>query len=145
MAIYPVDSPGGFQMLGRTVPYFDLFGTKKGFSTDRPWLYQSFDVISFYEVEDSEMERLIQLFRSGRYEFAWDTFEFDMAKHNELLGDTAGEVKELKKIRDRCQDRMIEAEMQSLSKWRAEKKATVADATTLESLLAGVFLIVYWY
>ena len=33
-ATYPVDSPGGYQMLGRTIPCFDYYGFKAGFSPD---------------------------------------------------------------------------------------------------------------
>lgn len=139
MAIYPVDSPGGFQLLGRTVPYFDLFGTKKGFTADRPWLYKSFDLITFYEVEDSEMERLILRFKGGQYEFSWENIEFDMAKHNKLLEDTTEEVRRLKDIRALCQAEMVEAELQSMTRWKAEKRTTVTDGTTIESLLAGPY------
>lgn len=137
MAIYPVDSPGGFQMLGRTVPYFDMLGFKPGFTPNRPWLYENFDIISFYEVTDAEMESKINLFNTGQYAFDFESIEFDMAKHNRLLRETSAEVDQLRKRRAEAQERMISAEKESLTRWRREKSSKVSDVESLAALLSG--------
>lgn len=90
-SIYPVDSPGGYQMLGRTIPCFDYYGFKAGFSPERPWLFQDFDILTFYQVTEEELNKKLGLFRSGLYEFEWEPAEFDMAEHNKMLEETADE------------------------------------------------------
>ncbi|KAF2084687.1 hypothetical protein K490DRAFT_75644 [Saccharata proteae CBS 121410] len=135
MSLYPVDSPGGYQMTGRTVPCFDALGYKKGFALDRPWLYRDFDVMGFYEVSEEEMERLLAEFRAGTYEFEWEEVKFDMAKHNQLLKQTEEEVKEIRRRQAVAQEEMVRAEAESLKRWREEKAANQVDEGTLEDLL----------
>ncbi|KAK5122739.1 hypothetical protein LTR85_003654 [Meristemomyces frigidus] len=134
-SIYPVDSPGGYQMLARTVPCFDYLGYKAGFSIDRPWLFQDFDVLTFYEVSESELNEKLGLFRSGRYKFEWDDIEFDMEEHNKLLQETADEVKEIRSKQAVMQEEMIQAENESLAKWREDKKKDKVDEGTVDELL----------
>lgn len=67
IAIYPVDSPGGYQMCGRTLPCWDCYGWREGFGPDQPWLFQDFDLIRFYEVSEEELAEELSKFRAGRY------------------------------------------------------------------------------
>jgi len=136
-SIYPVDSPGGYQMLGRTVPCFDYLGYKAGFSITRPWLFQDFDLLTFYQVSEEELNRQLGLFRSGQYKFEWEEVEFDMAQHNEMLLQTAEEVKKIRAKQAKVQEEMIAAENESLAKWREEKEKNKVDVGTIDALLAG--------
>ena len=138
MSIYPVDSPGGFQMTGRTVPYFDTLGFKKGFSPDRPWLFEVFDILAFYEVSEEEMDKCLAKYNSGHYEFQWEPAEFDMKLHNETLERTAEDVRKIKERQTKAQDVMIRAENKSLAKSRREKSKKVVDVSTLDALLQGM-------
>lgn len=135
MAIYPVDSPGGFQMTGRTVPYFDLYGSKHGFSPDRPWLFQDFDIVTFFQVPEAEMDAYLAQWGSGRYEFRWEAVEFDMKAHNVMLGEREGQVRAFKDRQARAQGKMMELEAESLAAWRREKAERLPDEETLGSLL----------
>ncbi|KAK4999290.1 hypothetical protein LTR66_001654 [Elasticomyces elasticus] len=135
MSIYPVDSPGGYQMTGRTVPCFDMLGFKSGFSPDRPWLFQDFDLLTYHQVSESELEEKLALFRSGRYQFQWEDIEFDMAEHNKLLRDTAEEVKGIRQRQAKAQEEMTQAENDSLAKWREEKAKNKVDEGTVDALL----------
>lgn len=152
-SIYPVDSPGGYQMLGQTIPCklppltttqpmlmltypgFDYYGFKAGFSPDRPWMFQDFDILTFYEVNEEELNAKLQLFRAGKYEFEFETFEFDMAEHNKMLAETAEEVKTIRSAQRQVQAEMIRAEQESLEKWRADKAKKKPDEGTVDSLL----------
>ncbi|EMF15998.1 pyruvate carboxylase subunit A [Sphaerulina musiva SO2202] len=143
-SIYPVDSPGGYQMLGRTIPCFDPYGYKTSFSPTRPWLFQDFDLLTFHAVSEAELTTSIALFHAGKYEFSWTPAEFDMAAHNDLLTSTAAEVAAIRAEQRRVQEEMIRAEKSSLAKWREEKgKRAQADEGQVESLLRdpGVKLI----
>ena len=134
-SIYPVDSPGGYQILGRTIPCFDYYGFKSGFTPERPWLFQDFDIITFYQVSESELNEKLALFRSGLYKFEWEHAEFDMAEHNKMLVETADEVKKIRAAQRKVQEQMIQAEKESLEKWRTDKEKNKVDESTVESLL----------
>ncbi|KAH0285834.1 hypothetical protein KCU71_g16069, partial [Aureobasidium melanogenum] len=136
MSIYPVDSPGGYQMTGRTIPIFDALGWKNGFSPSRPYLFQDFDILTYYRVSEEELDVLLADFRSGRYKFEWEDIEFDMAEHNRLLVDTAKEVESIRAEQAIAQAEMTKAENESLAKWREEKAKNKVDDSTIESMLA---------
>ncbi|GAB7354437.1 hypothetical protein MBLNU459_g4926t1 [Dothideomycetes sp. NU459] len=143
MSIYPVDSPGGYQMTGRTVPCFDLLGFKAGFSPTRPWLFQDFDLLTYYQVSERELDEQLALFRSGRYRFDFDEAEFDMGEHNRLLAQTAAEVRDIRTRQAAAQADMTRAENESLAKWREEKAQSKVDEGTVDALLAGMWRDVY--
>ncbi|KAK7230131.1 hypothetical protein V2G26_002301 [Clonostachys chloroleuca] len=67
---YPVEQPGGYMMLARTLPMWDTYGTKPGFSNQKPWIFEPFDLIKFYEVSIEEYDRLEGQFLAGKYR--WD-------------------------------------------------------------------------
>lgn len=136
-SIYPVDSPGGYMMLGRTIPCFDYLGFKAGFSPEQPWLFKDFDLLTFEQVTEEELDVQLGLFRSGRYEFQWEEAEFDMAEHNKFLQTTSEEVREIREKQNRIQADMINAENESLARWREEKQKEKVDDRTVEALLAG--------
>lgn len=136
-SIYPVDSPGGYQMLARTIPCFDYLGYKAGFSIERPWLFEDFDLLTFYQVTEDELNKQLGLFRSGTYEFVWENVEFDMADHNKLLKETAEEVKGIRSKQAQVQEATIAAENESLAHWRQEKEKNKVDIGTVGALLAG--------
>lgn len=114
---------------------FDYYGFKQGFAPERPWLFQDFDILTFNQVTEDELNEKLELFRSGQYEFEWETAEFDMEQHNRLLVETADEVKQVRVAQRKVQDEMIEAENQSLAKWRADKAKNKPDESTIDSLL----------
>lgn len=114
---------------------FDYYGFKQGFTPDRPWLFQDFDILTFYQVTEDELNAKLDLFRSGRYEFEWESAEFDMEQHNQLLTETADEVKQIRIAQRKVQSEMIEAENQSLARWRADKAKNKPDESTIDSLL----------
>lgn len=140
LSIYPSDSPGGYMMLGRTIPCFDQFGYKAGFSPERPWFFRDFDLIDFERVSEAEMDALLLQFRSGTYQWQWEEAEFDMAEHNRLLADTADEVKEIRARQAKVQEEMTAAEAESLAKWREDKAKTKVDESSVETMLNGKLL-----
>ncbi|KAL8720549.1 MAG: hypothetical protein Q9225_002595 [Loekoesia sp. 1 TL-2023] len=107
MALYNVESPGGYQLTGLTIPGVDILGSKPGYSLDRPWLFEDFDQLTFHEVEEEEYERQLALFKSGRYEYVWEEVEFDMEEHNRLLERTREEVQVVRKRQAEAQRRMV--------------------------------------
>jgi urea carboxylase len=45
MCIYPMDSPGGYQLVGRTLPIWSTFGRTVPFNPTHPWLLEFFDQV----------------------------------------------------------------------------------------------------
>ncbi|KAL4893788.1 allophanate hydrolase subunit 2-domain-containing protein [Aspergillus ambiguus] len=135
MALYNVDSPGGYQMTGMTIPGVDILGSKRGYTADRPWLFEDFDQITFYRVSEAEYEQELALFHSGRYEYQWEKVEFDMAEHNKLLRDTEEEVAAIRARQRAAQTAMDSLEAELLQRWTKEKAERGVPMDAIESLL----------
>ena len=108
-------------MTGMTIPGVDILGSKKGYSANRPWLFEDFDQLQFYPVSEEEYEKELAIFNSGRYEYNWEEVAFDMAEHNRLLADTKDEVAAIRSRQRKAQAEMDKIEAQLLEKWAKEK------------------------
>ena len=68
VAIYPVQSPGGYQLFGRTIPIFDLKQQNPAFKTN-PILLKPADRIQWIPVSDAELESLRDKVSDGTYRY----------------------------------------------------------------------------
>jgi len=149
--LYNVDSPGGYQMTGMTLPGVDILGTKKGYTPNRPWLFEDFDQITFYRVTEEEYEKQLALFNSGRYEYECEEVVFDMEEHNRLLRDTKEEVARIREEQREAQREMDELESMLLEKWGREKAERGVPVDMVEELLKGMLLspgylsLLWWF
>ncbi|CAF3731914.1 unnamed protein product [Rotaria sordida] len=66
MCIYGMDSPGGYQLIGRTLPIWNTFVNNTAFEDGHPWLLRFFDQVRFYPVEEKELSIQRDAFRQGR-------------------------------------------------------------------------------
>lgn len=66
MCIYTMDSPGGYQLVGRTIPIWDKL-TLGEHSTDAPWLLSPFDQIEFYPVSEAEIDSYTEKMYAGKF------------------------------------------------------------------------------
>jgi len=137
MALYNVESPGGYQLTGLTIPGVDILGSKKGYSLDRPWLFEDFDQLTFYKVSEEEYERQLAIFHSGRYEYQWEQTTFDMKAHNDLLREAREEVKAMKAKQAKAQAEMDKLERELMDKWTKEKAEGKIPMDKVEALLNG--------
>lgn len=126
-------------MTGMTIPGVDILGSKKGYSANRPWLYEDFDQLTFFPVSEEEFERQFALFNSGRYEYEWDEVTFDMAEHNCLLQDTRDEVASIRGRQRNAQAEMDKIEADMLERWAKEKAERGVPMDAIQSLLQGMF------
>lgn len=82
MCIYGMDSPGGYQLTGRTLPIWDNYGSIpekiRGAPKDVPWLLRFFDRVKFFPVTDDELEELRSNYRKGNYkiDIVDETFKY---------------------------------------------------------------------
>ncbi|KAK1999994.1 urea carboxylase [Colletotrichum falcatum] len=61
MCIYGMDSPGGYQLVGRTVSIWDDVAASAVVSRrdSKPWLFRLFDRISFYPIPEADLDAAI--------------------------------------------------------------------------------------
>lgn len=137
MGLYNIESPGGYQLIGLSIPGVDILGSKHGYTLNRPWLFEDFDQLTFYEVGEEEYERQLALFHSGRYEYEWEEVTFDMAEHNDLLRQTKAEVKLIREKQKESQEAMKNVEKELMDRWTEEKSKRKMPVNKVEALLNG--------
>ncbi|GGC01450.1 urea carboxylase [Oxalicibacterium flavum] len=85
MCIYGMDSPGGYQLVGRTLPIWNKFMKNSMFIDGKPWLLRFFDQVRFYPVTEPELDSLRNDFREGRCGVRIEEEIFDLGKYNAFL------------------------------------------------------------
>ena len=115
-AIYPKESPGGYQMFGRTIPTWDTFGSVSPFTPDQPWLVNLFDKLTFYNVSETELLHLRKLALAGKYKYEIKNCTFDMREYNKLESKVEKEYKERVNVRRIASRNMKQLEDQILLK-----------------------------
>jgi len=92
MCIYGMDSPGGYQLVGRTLPIWNKFLKNPVFQEGKPWLLRFFDQVRFYPVSETELDRLRADFREGRATVRIEEELFDFAAHRAFLAREADSI-----------------------------------------------------
>jgi urea carboxylase len=92
-AIYPVESPGGYQLIGRSLPIFDLDARNSAFK-DSPFLLRAGDRVTFERVEEEELERMWEDVRTDRYTYEIEEGSFDVGAYLEWLPEVKDEAAE---------------------------------------------------
>ncbi|GGJ87282.1 urea carboxylase [Pseudomonas matsuisoli] len=92
MCIYGMDSPGGYQLVGRTLPIWNKFVKNAQFEGGQPWLLHFFDQVRFYPVSESELDTFREAFREGRAEVRIEHTEFDFAEYQRFLSENAADI-----------------------------------------------------
>ena len=130
--------------IGLSIPSADILGYKRSYDEKKPWLFDNFDQITFYEVSEDDYVAMLANFHSGRYEYEYESTTFDMKEHNQLLKDTKEEVNEIRKNQRAAQAKMGKLEKELLEKWTAEKDAEKPSRSTIEELLNGKAYLATW-
>lgn len=93
MCIYPMESPGGYQLVGRTLPIWNTWQVSHTFK-DAPWLLRNFDKIQFQLVSENELNNLREIALNNKYEFDIEEDSFDIKEYNEFLEKIKPETEE---------------------------------------------------
>ncbi|MGQ3047698.1 MAG: urea carboxylase [Niveispirillum sp.] len=120
MCIYGMDSPGGYQLVGRTVPIWNKFLANRQFGAE-PWLLRFFDRVRFYPVTEPELDRFRADFRAGRVQVTVEDSVFDLEAHEAAL---AAEADDIAAFRAR-QQAAFTAEV---ARWQTDDGAIAAEA-----------------
>ena len=136
-SIYPVDGPGGYMPVAMTMPCLDLFGLKKGFTKQDPWLFRPLDLITFYEVSEAEYDAKMSDFKRGVYDFDVEEAIFDIAAHNQLLRDAKADIQQLTTYRIPHREKTVALEKELLEEWHQSKQSSGGARDGREALLQG--------
>jgi urea carboxylase/allophanate hydrolase len=115
LCIYATDSPGGYQLVGRTVPIWDEYreGKLHGMSDSKaPWLFSLLDQITFYPVTEADLNAAEE-----------------KGTANELIKFTHTEL-DLDQY-----ERWLSQNSESITAVRTERSAAVQKADFLQELL----------
>jgi len=130
MCIYPMDSPGGYQLVGRTLPIWNTFGRTGPFSPVHPWLLEFFDQVRFYQVSESELEDMREKFKNGQMAIDIEQKSFSMGDYNKMVEDLSGQITELKAQQRKAMAEQLQLEEESLARLEAAVKDAAANGTT---------------
>ena len=126
MCIYGMDSPGGYQLIGRTLPIWNTFLKNPTFAAGEPWLLRFFDQVRFYPVEEAELSRLRDDFREGRAAIRIEEEIFDLHEYQAFLEREAGAIAAFR-------ERQRQAFVAEIARWRED----IAPTPLVEAAPSG--------
>jgi len=129
MCIYGMDSPGGYQLVGRTLPIWNKFLKNAQFTASEPWLLHFFDQVRFYPVTEDELTQLRDDFREGRARIRIEETQFDFAAHQQFLADHAESIADFRQ-------RQAAAFEQEVRLWAQEEQnvALISEETAVTTV-----------
>ena len=113
MCIYGMDSPGGYQLVGRTLPIWNKFLKNPQFIDGKPWLLRFFDQVRFYPVSEAELTLQREAFREGRLEIRIEETLFDFAEYQCFLTENERSIAEFRARQQQAFDHEV-------SRWQTE-------------------------
>ncbi|KAM3519904.1 hypothetical protein MY4038_009634 [Beauveria bassiana] len=129
----PTDAPGGYVNFGRTLPGWDKFCVNKSFG-DRPWLFDNFDQLSFYVVDEDEFEGIYSRFQSGKYQFDITQTEFDVDEYTRFCESVADETAEFRARQEEATAVETAKEKRIFDQWQSEQKVERDSVPSLEDI-----------
>ncbi len=88
VAVYPIESPGGYQLLGRSVPIYDLKQRNPAFKKN-PVLLQPADRIEWATVTNDELDEIRKEIFDGSYRYKIYPYEsLNVKKYLEFMAET---------------------------------------------------------
>lgn len=94
LCVYGMDSPGGYQLVGRTVPVWSGYAQRGPFEPGVPWLLRCFDRIVWHPVTADELQRLREELAAGRGALEIEEGWFSAREHREALAREHDEIAE---------------------------------------------------
>ena len=95
ICIYPMESPGGYQLVGRTLPIWNTWQDTPPFA-EAPWLLRFFDRIQFESVGEVELERAREAMVKGTYALRIEEGTFSIKEYNQFIESIQDEAESCK-------------------------------------------------
>lgn len=121
-SIYSIDSPGGYMIWGMTLPdlCWNTFGRLNG---GKPWFFENFDQIVYYEVDEATLSDLNNQLLLGKLDLKVEEIEFDFGDYDRFLKEIDDELQTLNAQKTASTAKLVEEEEQSMAAWLAEVDA----------------------
>ncbi len=100
-AIYPVESAGGYQLIGRTLPIYDVRSRNQVFR-ENPLLLRAGDRVKFHRIEEDELLRMFEEVHGDTYRYRIEDAPFDVGTYLEWAGTVADEAEERRGRREQA-------------------------------------------
>ncbi|WAS05184.1 urea carboxylase [Gloeomargaritales cyanobacterium VI4D9] len=94
LCIYGMEGPGGYQLVGRTVPVWNRYYRTADFT--QPWLLRFFDQIRFFPVTGAELQRYREDVTYGRVKLDIHEETFHLGDYQQFLQDHAASIQAFK-------------------------------------------------
>ncbi len=121
LCVYGMESPGGYQLIGRTVPIWSGYRQRAPFESGKPWLFRFFDRIVWEPVTPEQLEQARSDSRAGRFDADVSEGTFALADHLRFLEEHAESIAEF----EERQGAAFEAEKRA---WHAAGEFDRVDA-----------------
>ncbi|MEE2035377.1 5-oxoprolinase/urea amidolyase family protein, partial [Rhodococcus chondri] len=125
LCVYGMESPGGYQLVGRTIPIWSGYRQTPPFEDGKPWLFRFFDRIVWEPVTPEQLLEYRAAARAGRFDADIAEGSFAFADHLRFLTENAESIAAF----DARQAAAFEAEKQA---WHDAGEFDRADAAPIE-------------
>jgi len=98
-AIYPVESAGGYQLIGRTLPIYDVRARNEVFR-ENPLLLRAGDRVVFHRVDEDELLQQFAGVHADTYRYRIEDSPFDVGAFLEWVGTVSQEAEERNRRRE---------------------------------------------
>ncbi|MBC7755586.1 MAG: urea carboxylase [Bdellovibrio sp.] len=96
MCIYGMEGPGGYQLVGRTLPIWNRWNVTADFKADIPWSLCLFDQIRYYEVTAEELVQMRADFLHGKFALKIEETTFSLKDYNQFLSQESASINAFK-------------------------------------------------
>lgn len=94
LCVYGMEGPGGYQLVGRTVPVWRLAG-----QDEKPWLLRQFDRIRFRAVSADELAQQREDIKQGRADLEVSPATFSLEEVRTLEREASDEIAQVRALR----------------------------------------------
>jgi urea carboxylase len=98
-AIYPVESAGGYQLIGRTLPIYDVRARNEVFR-ENPLLLRAGDRVKFHRVDEGELLQQFEQVHDDAYRYRIEQAPFDVGAYLEWAATVGEEAAERSRRRE---------------------------------------------
>jgi urea carboxylase len=118
MCVYGMESPGGYQLVGRTVPVWNTYKRTSEFQPGKPWLLRFFDQVRFFPMPEKEVLEFRQAFLRGQVKLDIREEPFSVRQYRTFLKDDGADIAAFKGRQQKAFDEERE-------RWAADGSATI--------------------
>ena len=96
MCIYGMEGPGGYQLVGRTLPIWNRWNVTADFELNAPWLLRLFDQICYYPVSADALVQMRADFLQGKFQLKIEETTFKLKDYNQFLNQESASINAFK-------------------------------------------------